>query len=189
MNNSILDNEKDKLTNAKQEDILFQTTPNPPFVISYLSNGGHHDVMSGGSSPFVLLIMGTIIVAFFLQKIAGIIGIILSIILGIAIFIRPNIIISNRKKNTAYYILKDGVYFKFFGWGKEKSTFVPFENIKKISTIPLKTGEGDIILYLKEKANFVTYDFVRNTPLPHPTIIKIKDVKKIAKMIEENIKN
>lgn len=187
MNRNLLDDEKDKLLNTKEEDILWQGTPNPPFVIPYLAHGGHHDVRIGGTSPFLLLLIGTIILAFIFQQIIGNIGIVIASILGIYIFIRPNLILSKRKKNTTYYVLKDGIYFKFLGWRKEQSSFIPFKNIKKISSIPLKTGEGDIIIYPKEKATFITYDFTRNSLLHHPTIIRIKDVKMVAQLINSNL--
>lgn len=188
MTQSLLDNEKNKLINTKEEDIIWKGNPKVPFVISYLSNGGYHDVRSGGASPFVLLVMGTITMAFIFQQIIGDVGIIIAIVLGTIVFIRPNIILSKRKKETVYYILKDGIYFKFWGWKDEKSTFIPFKDIKKISLIPFNTGEGYIILYLKEPTKLKTYDFVRNKPFNHPTFVMIKEVKKVAQLINDHLK-
>lgn len=185
----VLDEQGEMTFSFSKEDILWEGIPNPPFRITYLAHGGHHDVMTGGTSPFVLLTMATTFFAGFFFKEGSIVGVICAIVIGVFIFIRPDFIRYKRKKNIHYYLLKDGIYFKLSGWKDEKSSFMPYSEIKRINMIPYTNGSGDIIVYPKGKLDFKTYDFESNKPFNFPTLVMIKDVRAVASLIQKCINN
>jgi hypothetical protein len=186
---NLLDNDYANFIDLKEKNILWEGTPNPPFLITYLASSPYHDSMSGGTGPFILLITATIFVSSIFYNAGSMLGMICSILVGLFFFIKPDIIKYKRKKKIAYSILEDGIYFQLSGWKKEQTDFIPFDNIKRITTLPMKTGEGDLIVYTKEAVSFITYDFNKNAPMPCPTLIKIKDVKEVSALIRKKINN
>lgn len=185
---NVLDNDYANHIDLKNKNILWEGKPNPPFLITYLASSPYHDSMSGGTGPFILLITATIFVSSIFYNAGSMLGMICSILVGLLFFIKPDVIKYKRKKKIAYYILEDGIYFQLSGWKKEQSDFIPFDNIKRVTTLPMKTGEGDLIIYPKEAVSFVTYDFNANSPLSSPTLIMIKNVKEVGALIRQNIK-
>jgi hypothetical protein len=183
----LLDNDTSNFIDLKEKNILWQGTPNPPFLITYLASSPYHDSMSGGTGPFILLITATIFVSSIFYNAGSMLGMILSIFIGIGFFIKPDIIKQRRKKKTTYYVLEDGIYFKLSGWKKEQTDFIPFENIERLNILPMKTGKGNIIIYPKSPVSFITYDFNKNAPLSSPTFIMIDNVKEVGALIRKKI--
>jgi len=183
----LLDNDYSKQIDLTKKKILWQGKPNPLLLITYLASPPYHDSMSGGTSPFILLITATIFLSSIFYNAGSMLGTVLSIVAGLFFFIKPDVIKHKRKKKIAYYILEDGIHFQLSGWKKEQTDFIPFENIKRINILPMKTGEGNIIIYPKEAVSFITYDFNKNAPLPFPTLIMIEEVKKVSALIRTKI--
>lgn len=179
---------EDKLQVPATADIIWTGTPQPGFSITMLENRAERETITWGAGmfPFVLVAVAANAILFFMNGMIW--TMILIIIIGVAIIVRPEIKKAERKKHTAYYITNQGVFFKLWRSRQEVIEFVPFNSIEKIYPETYKSGKGNIYLFIKkDQATFTTYDFNTCKDLLHPTLVMIENAKEVTKLLREKI--
>lgn len=171
------------------EDIIWTGTPQPGFSITMLENRAETETITWGAGmfPFVLVAVAANAILFFMNGMVW--TMILVILIGVAIVVRPETKKAERKKHTAYYMTNKGIFFKLWRKQKEVIEFLPYDAIQKVYPETFKNGKGNLHLFLKEEGEFFfkTYDFKTCKMLFHPTLVMIEDAKEVTKLLREKL--
>ncbi|MCP4442583.1 MAG: hypothetical protein GY810_27055 [Aureispira sp.] len=171
------------------KDIIWSATPQPGFSITMLENRAQFETITWGAGmfPFVVVAVAANAILFFMNGMIW--TMILVILIGIAIIVRPEFKKAERKKHTAYNVTEQGVFFKLWRDGQEVIKLVPYSIIEKVHLEVFKTGKGNISLFIKgEEPGFTTYDFGACKALFHPTLIMVDDARTLTNLLRERVK-
>ena len=168
----------------EKEGIEWEGNPVPKFSITLLELGGHYDVMTGPTSIFGFILAGMLFACYTFYSAGNWIGIILTLIIGIAIILIPDFIKNERKKNTKYAFSKNRVFFQLWRWGKKSVHFIDLADVAQINHQEYEDKSGVLHFLPKKPFDFYTYDFIAGNRRFYPTFEMIPDVLKLQEKLE-----
>jgi len=168
----------------KEEDILWQGKPKKKFSFYFLEQDFYHDVMTGPSSKFIILLVffGVLFYAFY--EAGNYLGMLLTAFFFVFVFSLPDIILRYYRNNTKYAATKDVVLFQTLSWFQSKTIAIPFMDIAKISFQEFKDGTGVITFLLRNDHDIITRNFTTGDRRIYPTFEDVESPVALCKSLQ-----
>lgn len=170
---------------SKNEKIIWQGKPKPKFSFTLLELGGHYDAMTGMTSVLGLVLGGMVCGCFVFYNSENWIAFVLTLLIGFATILIPDLLKNKRKKNTAYFVTNKRVYFQLWRWGKISIHSIDFQDIARIVVEEYQDKSGILHFLPKKPFGFSTHDFVSGEKRHYPTFEMVQDVKNLQEQLEE----
>jgi|GEM_PF-2772638 len=169
----------------EKEGIVWRGKPQSQFTVTLLEFDGYFDVMTGPSSVIGYVFGGMAIGGYYFYTKANWTGFVLTMLIGIAIILFPDVIKNIRKKNTRYAFTKNRIFFKLWRWGKRSIHFIDLADIEKISYQEYKDKSGVVHFMSGKPFGFHTYDFLTGRKRDYPTFEMVPNVIELTERLEE----
>ncbi|MEZ5045215.1 MAG: hypothetical protein R2828_35300 [Saprospiraceae bacterium] len=168
----------------EQEGIEWEGKPNPKFSLTLFELGGHYDVMTGATSILGFVFGGMLIFGYVFYRQGNWVAFALTMIIGLAIIVIPDILKHERKKHTQYAFTKNRVFFQLWWWGKKSIHFIDFADVGQITYEEYGDKSGVLHFLPKTPFNFFTHDFETGKKRFYPTFEMIPNVVELQKKLE-----
>jgi len=171
---------------ADSEKFVWNGKPNYVFSLMPLEMGGY-DVALGPTNMYFIALA----ICWFKSYIAfgdsRILVAIIFFLLGLVLFLLPDVVKEIRRRKTAYAVSDRHVFFKLWGLRKKHRIIA---KLKLASLVDVRMEEyndktGILYFLLKEQPAFKTFDFSSSASRHHPTFENIAEVASLRIRIIE----
>jgi hypothetical protein len=178
-------NRQIKLSLEENETIIWKGCPKPEFRITLLELGTYFDVATGATSILTILVFGMLFGVYKFYTAGNLVGIALTLIVGLSITLAPDLLKNKRKRNTKYAFSNRRVYFQLWRWGKTSFHSIELSDVAKITYQEYKDKSGVIHFLPKKPFDFYTYDFLTGGRRFYPSFEMVKDVIDLQNQLEQ----
>lgn len=169
---------------SDDKDLLWEGHPKPEFRITLLELGTYFDVLTGATSVFAFIVFGMLFGVYKFYTANNLLGIVMTLLVGLLIILSPDLLKNKRKRNTRYAFSNRKVYFQLWRWGKITFHSIDLSEVARISYQEYKDKSGVIHFIPKRSFDFYTYDFLKGSRRFYPTFEMVPDVIELQKQLE-----
>ncbi|BDS10528.1 hypothetical protein [Aureispira anguillae] len=180
----VLDDEQDKLSLTKDDEILWQASPKVESNVIWDNDSSYTSYCR-----FVLMI--GMVGLLYLGKEKGLELILVWSIVLLMLLSLPFYMLSKYQTSTRFYILKDGVFICYLNaYLRKKVAFIPFEKIRKATFLAYSSENekyGRVDLQLEASVAFNYYEYQTRTYRDYLSFYNIDEIEKVHQIIYLNL--
>lgn len=169
-----------------EEELIWSGKPKYEFSLMPLEVGGY-DVALGPTNMYFIILAICWFKSYVAFNESRIVIAVLLFLLGLLLFLIPDLVKEIRRRKTAYAVSNMHVFFKLWGLRKKHKALakIKIENLVDLRMEEYKDKSGVLYFLLKEQPTFKTFDFSSGATRHHPTFENIEEVTSLRSKIIE----
>jgi hypothetical protein len=166
------------------EEIIWEGKPIQKFEFVPL-NFSYYDVATGPTNIFFISLAITIFFTIRFYKEGNWLSLLITMIIGGAIFLGPDILKHLRRKRTEYLLTNKRAFFKLWRYGKYSIHDIELKEVGKFHTVEFSDKTGSLHFMSNSPFNFRTHDFITGGMRHYPTFENIQNVVSLSEKLDK----